>query len=112
MNDFLQTLRASQSERQRTPMTRRAYDEQFYNSNSRYPYTAHPLSSPQPPGQDLMEETAGKGVLFQSLERLNDQVQMLSENQRYLVDAQERAADMLERQVSALERLLSCFEVK
>jgi len=110
MNDFLQTLRNSQAERQRTPMTRKSYDAAFYNPNSRYPYSTRSTPSFQHPNQIPPEEPA-VSPLFEVIGMLSTHVQRLAENQKFLIDAQERSADMLERQVVAIEKILDHLKI-
>ena len=110
MNDFLQTLRSNQTEKQRTPMTRRTYDEAFYNAVPRY-QTVNPTAAPyQPSGRHPVQE--GELVLLQqALNALNNHMAACDRNQKKLIDAQEKTADLLERQVVAFEKILDHLKI-
>lgn len=93
MNDFLQALRTHRSERQRTVMTRRNYDE------------AHSSRIPDQIDEITTERIQG------AVEGLNVHLGAFTENQKYLIDAQERMADSLERQAIAIERILNHLNI-
>jgi hypothetical protein len=110
MNDFLQTLRSNQSEKQRTPMTRRSYDEAFYNASPRYQYANRTAAPFQPPNQ-LQEPEEESSRLLNALENLNGHMAALAQSQKHLIDAQEKNAEMIERQVIAIERILEHLQI-
>ncbi len=110
MNDFLQTLRGNHAEKQRTPMTRRNYDEAFHNAVPRYQYVTRTAAQFQPPNQ-VSEPEGETSRLEGAIENLNDHMATLAINQKYLIEAQEKTADMLERQVMAIERILDHLTV-
>lgn len=110
MNDFLQTLRGSHSEKQRTPMTRKNYDEAFYNAVPRYQYVNRSAATFQPPNQ-VREPEEENSRLQDAVENLTHHMTALAENQKCLIDAQEKTADMLERQVIAFEKILNHLQV-
>lgn len=105
MNDFLQALRASQAERQKTPLTRKSYDDAYYNNLPQYQY----VNQSVPPYQKVPAETndaADDDKMRSAVERLNDGISKMTDQQEKLIRAQERTADMLERQVISLEKIL------
>ena len=123
MNDFLQSLRNGQAEKQRTPKTRKNYDNSYHNNsssrfnsygggyqpNSRPGYMkrqpAHPhMAGNQPPAIDDSTVTS---ILAEAIESLSAHIETLTKNQEFLINAQERTADMLERQAVAIERIVS-----
>ncbi|MCF6245733.1 MAG: hypothetical protein L3J69_00080 [Desulfobacula sp.] len=108
MNDFLQTLRNGSTERHRTPMTRKSYDQTFYNSTQRYQYSNRPVPKFILPNQMTVEASV-RSPLQKAIENLNDYVQLLSQNQKNLIDVQEKTADILERQVCAIEKILDHY---
>lgn len=111
MNDFLQTLRSSHADKQRTPMTRKSYDEAFYNAVPSYQqYPGRPASTYYPPNQ-VPQEDGEKNRLFDAVSLLSQSIETMAQNQRYLVDAQEKTADMLERQVIAMEKILDHLKI-
>ena len=110
MNDFLQTLRSSHTDKQRTPMTRRSYDEAFHNAVPRYQYVNRTAPQFQPSNQ--MQEPVGEpSRLKEAIENLNNHMATLAVNQKYLIEAQEKTADLLERQVSAIEKILDHLKI-
>ena len=110
MNDFLQTLRSSHSDKQRTPMTRKSYDEAFYNSVPKYQYVNRPATSYQSPGQ-MHEPQEESSRLQTAVENLNQHIEALVMNHKYLIDTQEKTADMLERQAIAMEKILDHLKI-
>ncbi len=124
MNDFLQSLRNGQAEKQRTPKTRKNYDNSYhytspprYNSYGGYPNTRNQQMKrspvPQQPGNQYAvdEGTAATTMLADAIENLSAHIETLVKNQEYLVSAQERAADMMERQAIAIERILDHLNI-
>ena len=110
MNDFLQTLRSGHMEKQRAPMTRRSYDEAFYNSGPKYQYVNRPAPPYQPPVR-APEVAAEPSRLLAAFDALSGHMETLAVNQKYLIDAQEKTADMIERQVRAIEKILDHFNI-
>jgi len=124
MNDFLQSLRNGQAEKQRTPKTRKNSDTSYqYNNTSRfnsygggggYQNTRnHQMKRPQPQGMpqqmgnQIPAEDANITLLADILDNLSSHVETLVKNQDYMVNIQERTADMLERQAIAIERIVN-----
>jgi hypothetical protein len=124
MNDFLQSLRNGQAEKQRTPKTRKNSDTPYqYNNTSRfnsygggggYPNTRnHQMKRPQSQvmphqmGNQIPAEDANITLLADILDNLSSHVETLVKNQDYMVNIQERTADMLERQAIAIERIVT-----
>ncbi len=110
MNDFLQSLRSNQADKQRSAMTRKSYDAAFYNPNPRFQYTNRP---PQPytrshysPSEDVNGSHLQDAILS-----LNTVVESFAENQKHLIKAQEKTNAMLERQVIAIERILDHLNI-
>lgn len=110
MNDFLQTLRSGHMEKQRTPMTRRSYDEAFYNAVPKYQYVNRPAPSFQPPGR-APEAAVESSRLLEAFDALSGHMETLAVNQKHLIDAQEKTADMIERQVQAIEKILNHLNI-
>lgn len=110
MNDFLQTLRSSHTEKPRTAMTRKSYDEAFHNAVPRY-HTVNRTAAPyQAPARQPAQE--GNLVLLQeALDALNNHMAACDRNQKMLIDAQEKTADMLERQAEAIEKILDHLKI-
>jgi len=123
MNDFLQSLRNGQADKQRTPKTRKNSDNSYhYTSSSRFQSyggyqnnrNQHMKRQPVPrqTGNQLpMDETATTSMLAEAIENLNSHIEILVKNQDYLVNAQEKTADMLERQVIAIERIVNHLNI-
>jgi len=124
MNDFLQSLRNGQAEKQRTPKTRKNADTSYqYNNTSRfnsygggggYQNTRnHQMKRPQSQGMphqmgnQIPAEDANINLLADILDNLSSHVETLVKNQDYMVNIQERTADMLERQAIAIERIVT-----
>ena len=119
MNDFLQSLRNGQAEKQRTPKTRKNYDNAYhyttqrfnsYNSgysNNRNQGLKRPPMPPIQGGNQLpMEEPSVAALLADALDNLCSHIENLAKSQDYLISVQERTADMLERQAIAIERIV------
>ncbi|WP_022664789.1 hypothetical protein [Desulfospira joergensenii] len=121
MNDFLQSLRNGQSEKQRTPKTRKSYDNPYHHTSSPrfHPYGGNytrnqqqppmkrqPTSPPHPGGgnQLPMEETA---MLADSIENLTSHIETLVKTHEYMAGVQERTSEILERQAIAIERIVN-----
>jgi hypothetical protein len=124
MNDFLQSLRNGQAEKQRTPKTRKNYDNSYhytsqprYNSYGGYANTRNQQMKrapiPQPPGNQYTvdEGTAATTMLADAIENLSAHIETLVKNQEYLLNAQEKTADMMERQALAIERILDHLNI-
>ena len=91
-------------------MTRKNYDEAFYNAVPRYQYVNRSAATFQPPNQ-MREPEAENSRLQDAVENLTNHMATLAENQKRLMDAQEQTADMLERQVIAFERILDHLQI-
>jgi len=123
MNDFLQSLRNGQAEKQRTPKTRKNSDNSYqYTNNSRfnsyggggYQNTRNhqmkrPPSQgmPNQGGNHIPAEDANMTLLADILDNLSSHVEILVKNQEYMVNAQEKAVEVLERQAIAIERIVN-----
>ncbi|MBU1340538.1 MAG: hypothetical protein KKE44_10685 [Proteobacteria bacterium] len=123
MNDFLQSLRSNHAEKQRSPMTRRLYDEGYSTPNQNvysgtgYQNNSNPYmnraSSPQR-NQDRYltpEEDVSMLRLQDAVQGLNTHLEFFAQSQKNLIYVQEKAADMLERQVIAIERILDHLNI-
>ena len=123
MNDFLQSLRNGQAEKQRAPKTRKNYDNSYsYTSGPRFhnygntyqpPRTA-PMKRPPIPGvpqQPGMPEEQNMDMMAEVLDNLVNQVDNLVKNQEYMITVQERMADLLQRQADALEMVMTHFNI-
>lgn len=124
MNDFLQSLRNGQAEKQRTPKTRKNYDNSYhyttqrfnsYNSgysNNRNQAMKRPPMPPIQGGNQLpMEEPSVTALLADALDNLSSHIENLAKSQDYLISVQERTADMLERQAIAIERIVDHLNI-
>ena len=123
MNDFLQSLRNGQADKQRTPKTRKNSDNSYHYSgssrfhsyggyqNNRNQHMKRPPGSRQTENQLPMEESATTSMLAEAIENLNSHIETLAKNQDYLITAQEKTADMLERQVIAIERIIDHLNI-
>jgi hypothetical protein len=123
MNDFLQSLRNNQAEKQRTPKTRKNYDNSYqyssgprFNSyggggygNTRTPQMKRQPMPGMPPqgGNQMPVEDPNTTLLADVLDNLNTQVDSLIKNQEYMITVQERTADLLQRQADAIEMIIS-----
>ena len=118
MNDFLHSLRNGQADKQRTPKTRKTYDNAYqynnapryhsYNSgyqNPRNPNTKRQQIPPGPMGNQLPPEDPGITLLADAIENLTHHVEILIKNQEYMSSIQERTADIIERQAFAIEHI-------
>ncbi len=115
MNDFLQKLRASQSEKQR-PVKKRKDSNYNYNNSARFNYHGvQPNARPQ----NIQRNTPQNGnapapkaeepamtLLAEAVDNLATLVDGLAKNQEYLASVQERNNLMLERQASAMEEIV------
>lgn len=117
MNDFLQKLRASQSEKQR-PVKKRKDAGYNYNNSTRFNY----YGTQQPPNnraQNIPRNTPQNGnapapkteepamtLLAEAVDNLATLVDGLAKNQEYMASVQERTNMMLERQASAMEEIV------
>ena len=110
MNDFLQSLRSSQAEKQRSAMTRKSYDANFntpsqrFQYANRYPQTNYKRAYPQ-------QEEVSPNLLQDAIVNLSSHVESFATNQKHLIDAQEKTLSMLERQVVAIERILEHLQI-
>ncbi len=124
MNDFLQSLRNGQADKQRTPKTRKNSDNSYqYTSSSRFQsfggyqnnrnqHMKRPPAPRQTGNQLPMDETATTtSMLAEAIEDLSSHIETLVKNQNYLVAAQEKTAGMLERQVIAIERIVDHLNI-
>ena len=117
MNDFLQKLRASQSEKQR-PVKKRKDAGHNYNNSTRFNYygTQQPPNNraqniprnPQQNGnaQASKTEEPAMTLLAEAVDNLATLVDGLAKNQEYMASVQERTNMMLERQASAMEEIV------
>lgn len=124
MNDFLQSLRNGQAEKQRTPKTRKSYDNSYHYSsgprfhsygsgyqNTRSQQMKRPPASHQPGNQMPMDDNLSASMLAEAIESLNIHIESLAKNQEFLINAQERTADMMERQAIAIERIVNHLNI-
>jgi hypothetical protein len=124
MNDFLQSLRNGQAEKQRTPKTRKNYDNSYHYTNpprfqsyGGYPNNRHqqmkrpPVSHPQGNQPPMQDDSTVIAMLAEAIESLSRHVETLANNQDYLVTIQERTANMLERQVIAIEKIVGHLNI-
>jgi hypothetical protein len=123
MNDFLQSLRNGQAEKQRTPKTRKNSDNSYsYSSSPRYQsyggyqnnrsqHMKRPPMQQSPGNQMSMDDNATTSMLAEAVETLSSHIETLAKNQDYLVSVQERTADMLERQAIAIERIVDHLNI-
>lgn len=114
MNDFLQSLRNGQTEKQRPQKTRKNYDNSYhYNSGpNRFAYQnnrSKPLKNPsvqnQSGNQLPADDSTTTSILAEAIETLSIHVESLTKNQDFMINAQEKTADMLERQTIAIEKI-------
>lgn len=118
MNDFLQSLRNGQVEKQRSQKTRKNYDNSYHYSNSRfhsygggYPGNRGQQGKKgapqqQPGNQIAQDESATTSMLTEAIETLSYNIEEIASNQRDMIDVQEKIAQMMERQALVLEQLL------
>ena len=123
MNDFLQSLRNGQAEKQRIPKTRKNIDNSYqYSSPSRFhSYSGYPNTRnqnmkrppvPHQPGNQLpMDEPPTTTMLAEAIENLTGHIETLVKNQDYMISINERTADMLERQAIAIERIVDYLDI-
>ncbi len=125
MNDFLQSLRNGQAEKQRTPKTRKNFDNSYhYSSGPRYNSygggsgyqnnRSQQMKRPHTPHQNNqmpMDESATTSMLAEAIETLGLHIETLAKNQEYLINAQEKTADMMERQAIAIERIVTHLNI-
>ena len=125
MNDFLQSLRNGQAEKQRTPKTRKNYDNSYHYSSaarfqsygSGYQNTRNQqMKRPQAPYQQAnqapaVDDSTVTSMLAEAIEGLSRHIETLAKNQDYLVAVQEKTADMLERQAVAIERIVDYLDL-
>ena len=115
MNDFLQKLRASQSEKQR-PVKKRKDSNHNYNNAPRFNYHGTqtgqraqniPKTTPQNGNvQTTKTEEPAITLLAEAVDNLATLVEGLAKNQEYLASVQEKTNIMLERQASAMEEIV------
>jgi hypothetical protein len=124
MNDFLQSLRNGQAEKQRAPKTRKSYDNSYHYSsgprfhnysggyqNTRNQQMKRPPVAHQAGNQAPVDENLTTSMLADAIENLSVHIETLAKNQEFLINAQERAADMMERQALAIERIVSHLNI-
>ncbi len=127
MNDFLQSLRNGQAEKQRTPKTRKNYDNsynqyssgpsRFHNYGNSYqqprntPMKRPPVSSVPPQAGNQVTEEQNLAMLADVIDNLVNQVDSLVKNQEYMITVQERTADLLQRQADAIEMVMAHFNI-
>lgn len=103
MNDFLQSLRNGQAEKQRTPKTRKNSDNSYhYTSGPRYNSYGgggyqnnrnQPMKrsqAPHPGNQIPVDEGSNNALLADAIETLGAHIETLAKNQEYLINAQEK----------------------
>lgn len=130
MNDFLQSLRNGQAEKQRAPKTRKSYDNSYhYSSGPRfpsygggggYPSSRNPQMKRQPgppglpphqQGNQMPLEDQNITLLADVLDNLTNQVETLVKNQEYMITVQERMADLLQRQADSMELVMAHLNI-
>ena len=126
MNDFLQSLRNGQAEKQRSPKTRKSYDNSYHYSspsryqsyNNSYPNARNPQmkrqpapQQPQTPPMPAEESSTVIAMLAEAIESLSRHIESLANNQDYLVTVHERTADILERQALAIEKIVAHLNI-
>ncbi|MDD9303582.1 MAG: hypothetical protein HUK40_15070 [Desulfobacter sp.] len=121
MNDFLQSLRNGQAEKQRTPKTRKNCDNSYqYSSGSRfhsygggYSKTRNPQMKRQQPqaGNQMPVENTNMDMMIEAMDTLATQVETLVKNQEYMIVVQERTADLLQRQADAIEMVMTHLNI-
>lgn len=123
MNDFLQSLRNGQAEKQRTPKTRKNTENSYnYNTgprfnsyggyqNTRGPQMNRPPGHQQPGNQLPADDSMATTLLADAIENLSGYIETLAKNQEYMISVQERSADMLERQAIAIERIVDHLNI-
>lgn len=123
MNDFLQSLRNGQAEKQRTPKTRKNCDNSYqypnpsrFHSYGGYQNTRNqnmkrPPAQHQPGNQLPMDEVPTNSMLAEAIENLSIHIETLVKNQDYMISVHERTADMLERQAIAIERIVDYLNI-
>ena len=123
MNDFLQSLRNGQAEKQRTPKTRKNFDNSYHYTstprfhsyggyqNNRNQHMKRPPAQHQAGNQLPTDEAATTSMLAEAIETLSSHIETLAKNQDYLINAQEKTADMLERQAIAIERIVDHLNI-
>jgi hypothetical protein len=121
MNDFLQSLRNGQAEKQRTQKSRKNYDNPFHHSSSgprfqpygnNTPYNRQqPMKrQPMPPqgNEAPIEESA---LIADTIENLTSHIETLVRTQEYMANIQERTAEQLERLAIATERIVNHLDI-
>ena len=124
MNDFLQSLRNGQAEKQRAPKTRKSYDNSYHYTsgprfhsygggyqNTRSQQMKRPPAPHQTGNQMPIDENTSASMLAEAVETLGAHIETLAKNQEFLINAQERAADMMERQAIAIERIVAHLNI-
>ncbi len=121
MNDFLQSLRNGQADKQRSQKTRKSYDNSYHYTSPRfhtysgYPGNRNQQMKRQPAHHQNQNQHRNKvsaegetptTVLTDAIETLNIHMESLAKNQEFLINAQERAVDMMERQAEAIEEIV------
>lgn len=125
MNDFLQSLRNGQAEKQRAPKTRKNYDNTYHYTTQRFNTYSNggyqnvrnqsvkrpPIPALQPGNGLPVDETSVTSMLAEAIETLSGHIETLAKNQDYLINVHERTADMLERQAIAIERIVDHLNI-
>jgi hypothetical protein len=125
MNDFLQSLRNGQAAKERTPKTRKNFDNSYqYSSGPRFhnygntyqqprnPQMKRPPVQGMPPAPGPMPgDDQGMTLMAEVLDNLTTQVETLVKNQEYLITVQERQADLLQRQADAIEMVMAHLNI-
>ncbi len=126
MNDFLQSLRNGQAEKQRTPKTRKNFDNSYHYSsgpryhsygggggyqNTRNQQMKRPPAQHQTGNQNPSDDNLSTSMLADAIETLSAHIETLAKNQEFLINAQERSADMMERQAIAIERIVNHLNI-
>ncbi len=126
MNDFLQNLRNTQPEEQKSqPKTRKTFENSYHhNTNSRFhshgSFTrssqhvkrvpAHPVHPA--PAQKTVAQAGGveSALLADAIENLSSHVETLVKTQEYTAGIQEKISAAFERQTQVFEEMVSLFQ--
>ena len=120
MNDYLQNMKKSHSDKSHSPKTRKNFDNTHpYSANSRFnTYGSNYRNSRGPNAkrssgsgvhgedQSLADDNALSSMLIEALSTLNKLIDKILKTQDDMITVQERNSDMLERQAAAMEGIL------
>jgi len=120
MNDFLHNLRNGSSDRQQVVTRKNQNKTNHYTTkrshsnngfqNRGFQNIKRPIMGTFGGNQKSMDDVT-PSLLVEAIDSLNNNMEILSQNQKYLVKAQERSADMMERQVTAIEKILDHIDI-